>query len=146
MAGVERSTDPARPARTDLRDHERATFTAICIAGAHAVAAVLLIATTIRLSAFSDGRETRHHALVGASNRFIETPFILEGVLAALIGSLLAGGADRGARAVLRAGLPLDAPRRALVEPEDALLVVPILLGSGACWPQSRRASRSGGT
>ena len=31
--------------------------------------------------------------LVGASNRFIQTPFILEGVFAALIGSLLAGGA-----------------------------------------------------
>ena len=31
--------------------------------------------------------------LVGASNRYIETPFILEGVFAALIGSVLAGGA-----------------------------------------------------
>ena len=31
--------------------------------------------------------------LVGASNRFIQTPFILEGVFAAFIGSLLAGGA-----------------------------------------------------
>jgi cell division transport system permease protein len=28
--------------------------------------------------------------LVGASNRFIQTPFILEGVLAALVGSALA--------------------------------------------------------
>ena len=56
------------------------------------VAAVLLIATTIRLSAFSRRRELGIMRLVGASNRFIETPFILEGVLAALIGSLLAGG------------------------------------------------------
>ena len=31
--------------------------------------------------------------LVGASNRFIQTPFILEGVIAALVGSVLAGGA-----------------------------------------------------
>ena len=53
---------------------------------------MLLIATTIRLSAFSRRRELGIMRLVGASNRFIETPFILEGVLAALIGSLLAGG------------------------------------------------------
>ena len=31
--------------------------------------------------------------LVGASNRFIQTPFVLEGVFAGLIGSLLASGA-----------------------------------------------------
>jgi len=31
--------------------------------------------------------------LVGASNRFIQTPFIIEGVIAALIGSILAGAA-----------------------------------------------------
>jgi cell division transport system permease protein len=31
--------------------------------------------------------------LVGASNRFIQTPFILEGVFAALVGSLLASAA-----------------------------------------------------
>ena len=70
-----------------------ASFTAIGIAALMLVAAVLLIATTIRLSAFSRRRELGIMRLVGASNRFIETPFILEGVLAALIGSLLAGGA-----------------------------------------------------
>ena len=57
------------------------------------IAAVLLIATTIRLSAFSRRRELGIMRLVGASNRFIQTPFILEGVFAALIGSVLAGGA-----------------------------------------------------
>ena len=57
------------------------------------VAAVLLIATTIRLSAYARRREVGIMRLVGASNRFIQTPFILEGVFAAFIGSLLAGGA-----------------------------------------------------
>ena len=60
------------------------------------VAAVLLISTTIRLSAFSRRREIGIMRLVGASNRFIQTPFILEGVLAALIGSVLAGAATVG--------------------------------------------------
>ena len=54
------------------------------------IAAVLLIATTIRLSAFARRRELGIMRLVGASNRFIQTPFVLEGVLAALIGSALA--------------------------------------------------------
>ena len=31
--------------------------------------------------------------LVGASNRFIQTPFMLEGVFAALLGSILASAA-----------------------------------------------------
>lgn len=66
-----------------------ASLTAIGIAVLMLVAAVLLIATTIRLSAFSRRREIGIMRLVGASNRFIQTPFILEGVLAALAGSVL---------------------------------------------------------
>ena len=66
---------------------------AIGVAVLMLIAAVLLIATTIRLSAFSRRRELAIMRLVGASNRFIETPFVLEGVFAALLGSILAGGA-----------------------------------------------------
>jgi cell division transport system permease protein len=66
-----------------------ASLTAIGIAVIMLVAAVLLIATTIRLSAFSRRREIGIMRLVGASNRFIQTPFIIEGVIAALIGSVL---------------------------------------------------------
>ena len=70
-----------------------ATYVAIGIAGLMLIAAVLLIATTIRLSAYARRRELGIMRLVGASNRFIQTPFILEGVFAALIGSALASGA-----------------------------------------------------
>lgn len=70
-----------------------ATYIAVGIAVLMLVAAVLLIATTIRLSAFARRRELGIMRLVGASNRFIQTPFILEGVFAALLGSLLASGA-----------------------------------------------------
>ncbi len=55
------------------------------------VAAVLLVATTIRLSAMSRRRETGIMRLVGASNFFIQLPFMLEGAIAATIGALLAG-------------------------------------------------------
>ncbi|MDR2748844.1 MAG: permease-like cell division protein FtsX [Bifidobacteriaceae bacterium] len=53
------------------------------------LAAVLLITTTIRLSAQSRRRETEIMRLVGASNSFIMLPFLLEGIISALIGSLL---------------------------------------------------------
>jgi cell division transport system permease protein len=57
------------------------------------VAAILLISTTIRLSALSRRKETSIMRLVGASNFFIQIPFILEGVIASAFGSILALGA-----------------------------------------------------
>ena len=56
------------------------------------VCAILLIATTIRLSAFSRRRETGIMRLVGASKAVIQLPFVLEGVIAAVIGAVLASG------------------------------------------------------
>jgi cell division transport system permease protein len=54
------------------------------------VAAVLLVGNTIRLSAFNRRRETGIMRLVGASNMYIQLPFILEGVIAGLVGGLFA--------------------------------------------------------
>jgi cell division transport system permease protein len=113
-----------------------ASYTAIGLASLMLIAAVLLIATTIRLSAFSRRREIGIMRLVGASNRFIQTPFILEGVFAALIGSVLAGGAIvaivqffvkgyLGSASVLGSSTTL-------VGTEDAWIVVPILIVVGA--------------
>jgi cell division transport system permease protein len=51
---------------------------------------VLLIATTIRQAAFSRRRETGIMKLVGASNFTIRLPFVMETVLAALSGTVLA--------------------------------------------------------
>ncbi|MCL1898448.1 MAG: permease-like cell division protein FtsX [Micrococcales bacterium] len=65
---------------------------ALGIALVLALAAVLLITTTIRLSALSRQRETGIMRLVGASNLFIQLPFMLEGAVAALLGSVLAVG------------------------------------------------------
>jgi cell division transport system permease protein len=56
------------------------------------VAAVMLVANTIRLSAFNRRRETSIMRLVGASNFYIQLPFLLEGVFAGLIGWVIAAG------------------------------------------------------
>jgi cell division transport system permease protein len=53
-------------------------------------ASVILIANTIRLSIFSRRREVEVMKLVGASNWFVRGPFILEGIICGLIGSILA--------------------------------------------------------
>jgi cell division transport system permease protein len=68
-----------------------ASLAAIGIAALMLFSAALLISTTIRLSAFSRRRELGIMRLVGASNFYIQLPFILEGVVAAAIGSVLAG-------------------------------------------------------
>jgi cell division transport system permease protein len=56
------------------------------------VAAILLVANTIRLSAFNRRRETGIMRLVGASNFYIQLPFLLEGVIAGLLGWLISAG------------------------------------------------------
>ena len=56
------------------------------------IAAVLLVANTIRLSAFNRRRETSIMRLVGASNFYVQLPFLVEGILAGLCGWLIAAG------------------------------------------------------
>ena len=54
------------------------------------VASVLLIANTIRLSIFARRREVEVMKLVGATNWFVRGPFMLEGLVTGLVGSLVA--------------------------------------------------------
>jgi cell division transport system permease protein len=54
------------------------------------VASTILIANTIRLSIFSRRREIEVMKLVGATNWFVRGPFMLEGLLCGLVGSVLA--------------------------------------------------------
>ena len=82
LAGVEDVVDQRRYLDQIFDVLNAASYTAIGIAALMLVAAVLLIATTIRLSAFSRRKELGIMRLVGASNRFIQTPFVLEGVFA----------------------------------------------------------------
>lgn len=57
------------------------------------VAAALQIVNTIRMAAFSRRREMGIMRLVGASNIYILLPFLLEALIAAVIGIVLAAGA-----------------------------------------------------
>lgn len=110
-----------------------ASYTAIAIAGLMLVAAMLLISTTIRLSAYSRRREIGIMRLVGASNRFIQTPFILEGIIAALIGAVLAGAASVAiVKFFVQGFLVTEVPFTSYITVEQSLIVPPILLVLGA--------------
>lgn len=133
LPGVEQVVDQRALLDPIFAIMNAASYTAIGIAALMLVAAVLLISTTIRLSAFSRRRELGIMRLVGASNRFIETPFILEGVLAALIGSVLAGGAIIAIVHFFVQGYLQQAIKNtAFVGLSDALIVAPILVIVGA--------------
>lgn len=57
-----------------------------------AIAAVLLIANTVRLTAFSRRREIGVMRLVGATRWSIQLPFLIEGLIVGMLGTALAGG------------------------------------------------------
>lgn len=134
MQGVEEVKDQLQYLEPLFSALTVATYIAVGIAALMLVAAVLLIATTIRLSAYARRRELGIMRLVGASNRFIQTPFILEGVFAALLGSLLAGaavlaGVHFGVDQYLRQRVEFVTT---WVSVSDAWVVVPILILIGA--------------
>ncbi|MDD2858740.1 MAG: permease-like cell division protein FtsX [Candidatus Nanopelagicales bacterium] len=74
---------------------------ALAIAVTMLVVTVLLIVNTMRVAAFSRRRETSIMRLVGASNFYIQLPFLLEAAFAAGAGALLAIGALVLTKAVL---------------------------------------------
>ena len=66
---------------------------AIVIASFLLAAAVLQVGNTIRLAAFARRKEIGIMRLVGASNLYISLPFLMETLVAAVIGAVLATGA-----------------------------------------------------
>ncbi|MBB5432814.1 cell division transport system permease protein [Nocardiopsis composta] len=76
-------------------------WAALVVAFVQLGAAALLIGNTIRLSAYSRRRETGIMRLVGASNFYIQLPFLLEGAISGLIGGIIASGFIVGAKFLL---------------------------------------------
>lgn len=88
--GVESVIDQREQLQPLFNLLNRFTLIATALAVVMIVTSVLLIPATIRLSAMFRRSETEIMRYVGASNIFIQLPFILEGVIAALIGAVLA--------------------------------------------------------
>jgi cell division transport system permease protein len=103
------------------------------VAGFMALAALLLVGNTIQVAAYSKRREVAVMKLVGASNWFIQAPFVLEAVVAGVIGAIIGWG-------LLFAGklLVIDGSLKALttvltpVPNDNVLLMLPLMIGVGA--------------
>ena len=82
------------PQRTVERVGEVTDYVLWGLRGATAlflVSSVLLISNTIRISIFSRRNEIEVMKLVGASDSFVRTPFVLEGLFQGIIGAVVAG-------------------------------------------------------
>lgn len=65
----------------------------LIVAGIVAISAAFLILNSIRSAVFARRREVSTMKLVGATNWFVRTPFILEGVVQGVLGAAVACGA-----------------------------------------------------
>jgi cell division transport system permease protein len=105
---------------------------ALIVASVMAVAALLLVGNTIQVAAYSKRREVAVMKLVGASNWFIQAPFVLEAVVAGLLGAIIGFGA-----LVLGKIFLLDGSLRDLtdlltpIEWSTVLLMFPFMAGVG---------------
>jgi cell division transport system permease protein len=132
MAGVEEVRDQRSYLDQIFSILNAASIASIGIAVLMLFSAGLLISTTIRLSAFSRRRELGIMRLVGASNFYIQLPFILEGVVAATIGSILSAGAVLAiVHYFIQGYLAQKLPFTSFVTIGDALLLAPGLIGAG---------------
>jgi cell division transport system permease protein len=65
---------------------------AMVIGGAFALVAAIIIATAVRISVFARREEISIMRLVGATDGFVQRPFLLEGFIAGVLGGVLAAG------------------------------------------------------
>lgn len=99
----------------------------VALVSAVAAGAAVLVANTLRLSVFARRDEIEIMKLVGATDMFVEAPFLLEGMMEGLLGGALASGALLAAAAV---ALPRLGTALALADPlERGDFFSPALLG-----------------
>lgn len=132
VATIVDQQDDLRGATQNLDSIRNASFV---LAAVQAVAAVFLIMNMVQLAAFSRRQETSIMRMVGATRWFTQAPFILEAVIASLIGSLLSVGALLlGKRFLLDPALGslYDANLIARITSADIWLVAPFIVIAGA--------------
>jgi len=107
---------------------------AFAIAIVQAIAAILLIANMVQIAAFMRRTEVNIMRLVGATRWYTQLPFLLEAVVAALIGAVLAIAGLFTAKNVFIDGVLSDVYEAnivARISNSDVLFVSPILVLAG---------------
>lgn len=95
------------------------------------VAAIFLVANTIRLAIYSKRKIIQTMKLVGATRTFIRMPFLLEGAFQGLIGGALAAATIYGLLETFTRLMALEIGDRLIIEPMfyPMVVMVGILLG-----------------
>ena len=132
LPGVNQVVDLRQILSNFFRMLNHIQFGALALAGLAVLAALLLIANTVRVAAFSRRRETGIMRLVGASNFYIQLPFVIEAAIAGLIGGAVACGflAVVEATAIQRVAAPALS-FTSWVGWSDVFAIMPILLITG---------------
>jgi cell division transport system permease protein len=105
----------------------------LVIALVQGVAALMLVANTIQVAAYSRRREVAIMKLVGAPNWFVQAPFVLEAVFAAVIGSVFAFGTLVAAKFLVIDGQFEDLFKlMPQIKMQAILVLLPILVGVSA--------------
>lgn len=108
---------------------------AFAVAVVQLVATVLLIANMTQIAAFTRRTALGIMRLVGASRWYTELPFVLEAVITAIAGAVLAVGGLLAAKSVFLDRVLAEAYRANLIEritTGDILLLAPGLIVAGA--------------
>jgi cell division transport system permease protein len=120
------------------------TFIVALIQG---IAALLLIANTIQVAAYSRRREVGIMKLVGASNWYVRLPFILEAAVAGLIGATLAWISlimakwlllDRALRPLFESGIIPVIPWSYILATGPILGLFAVVIAGAAGWSTLR--------
>jgi cell division transport system permease protein len=129
--GVEEVVDQREVLKSFFAVTDKFQLGALVVAVIQLVAASVLIANTIRVAAFARREQTAIMKLVGASNWYIRLPFVLEGVIAGLVGALLAWGLLLVAVPRITRSLRFDIQFMPFIGLQEAVSVGPLLLVVG---------------
>ncbi|MFA7483231.1 MAG: permease-like cell division protein FtsX [Vulcanimicrobiota bacterium] len=101
VAGVDRVKYGEEIAQRMLRFNSLVRGVGVVVLGLLFLSTVLIVSNTIRLTVFARRKEIEIMQMVGAAEWFIRWPFILEGVLQGLLGSVVAAVVVGGSYAMV---------------------------------------------
>ncbi|GAA2293003.1 permease-like cell division protein FtsX [Glycomyces scopariae] len=105
----------------------------LIVALVQGIAALMLVANTIQVAAYSRRREVAIMKLVGAPNWFVQAPFVLEAVFAGVIGAIFAFATLIAAKFLVIDGEFADLfSLMPPIQMQSILLLLPILTGISA--------------
>jgi cell division transport system permease protein len=128
--GVYSVTAPEQQIRQMNRAIRVLQIVFLALAGVLLLSATVLILNTIRMAIFSRRREVSVMKLVGATNWFIRIPYITEGFIQGLLGSVVAIIAVTALKIWYPLHNEFQLNARSLIGTSTVVLVVGVLIGS----------------